>query len=202
MSKLKLSIIKLFVLLLVSNTAFATSISSFEILSTPNEKSFLLTGNTSGEGMITIKIISKESEKVCTLNIKNEVSFEQKYSLKDFEQGTYFIEIEDESKILTQPFIVNNENIEVDADLKSFAFKPQLAFDTSNYLFEINWLKIGNSNSILTIEDEKSNQFFKDKIGNQSLVHQYYDLSKLPAGIYHIKITDGKHTYSQSIEMK
>lgn len=202
MSKFKSRIIKVFLLLFLSNTAIATSINSFEILSNPNKKIFLLTANISGKGVITIKVISKKGENVCSRNFENENSFEQEYSLKDFEQGTYFLQIEDESKIMTQPFIITSDDVDVDNNLKSLAFKPQIGFDSETNLFAVDWLKTDKSKYILTIEDEKSNQFFVDNLTNEQVIHKYYDFSKLPSGRYYITIKDKKYTYTETVEVK
>lgn len=203
MNQLKLIITQICVLILLSSSiTTATSVSSFEVLPTPNEKAFLLTANIAGEGTITIKIISKEGEKVFYKKLNTTTSFQQKYSLKDFKKGTYFLKIEDESKVMTQPFIIISKEIEVDAALKTFVFKPRLKFNSDNYSFAVNWLKSDESNYVMSIKDENSNEFFEDVLKNERIIHRNYDFSQLPNGIYYITIKDGIYTYYKIVEVK
>lgn len=202
MKHLKFVITKVCVLLLfLSNTAVATSVSSFEMLPTPDEKEFLLTAVTSGEGTISIKILDHDEKVIFSKSMKALTSFEQKYSLKDFEKGHYSLVIEDESKIMTQPFTIATA-IEVNSDLKTFIYKPFLKFNYKIESLAVNWMKSDNSDCQFIIKDEKSNVLFKESVENDRLIHRSYDFSQLPNGTYFITIKDGQHTYQEIIELR
>ena len=115
MKNFKLVIAKVFVLvLLLSNTATATSVSSFELLTTPDEKSFMLSAETSGEGKLGIQIRNANDEIVYSKNMKVVGTFQQRYNLMDFEEGNYSLIITDALKIMTQPFTITENEVEVE----------------------------------------------------------------------------------------
>lgn len=199
--KLVIAAVCTFVLFL-GNTAMATSVNSFEVLTTPNEKTFLLTAETSGEGKIAIQILNAQDEVVFSRNIKALSSFQQKYSLKDFEKGNYTLVITDVSKIITQPFAVTNTEIEVNSSTQKTAFKPFLKFNDKVESLAVNWMKSDNSDCSFMIEDEKFNVLFNESVENNGIVHRSYDLSQLPSGTYYIVIKDGNHIYNETIDIQ
>ncbi|MFK7950203.1 MAG: hypothetical protein AB8G11_21615 [Saprospiraceae bacterium] len=202
MKTLKFVIAKVCVLVLfLSNTAVATSVSSFEILTTPDEKAFMLSAETSGEGKLGIQIQNNEGEIVFSRSMKALASFQQKYSLKDFEKGNYSLVITDVSKIITQPFEVTETAVEVNSNLQKTAFKPYFKFNEEVESLAVNWMKSDNSNCKFTIEDEKFNILFDESVENNGMIHRSYDFSQLPKGTYYIIIKDGNHAYNETIDI-
>jgi hypothetical protein len=202
MRNVKSAITKVCMLLLfLSNTAVATSVSSFEMLTTPDEKSFVLSAETSGKGKITIKIQNKKNEVIFSKSIKALSSFQQKYSLKDFEKGAYSLIIADESKIITQPFTITANEIAVNADSKTFTYKPYFRFNDKMESLAVNWMKNDNSDCNFKIEDETFNVLFEESVENSGMIHRSYDLSQLPKGTYYIVIKDGNYVYNETINV-
>lgn len=203
MKTLKFVITSVCVLLLfMSNTAVATSVSSFEMLTTPNEKAFMLSVETSGKGRIAIKILNEQDQVVFSKSMKALSSFQQKYSLKDFEKGNYSLVIEDVSKIVTQPFTVTDIEVAVNSDSKIFTYKPYFKFNENIESLAVNWMKSDNSVCKLIIKDENLNVLFKESVENDSIIHRSYNLSQLPKGTYYIIIKDGNHIYKETIDIK
>lgn len=203
MKTLKFVITKVCVLVLfLSNTAVATTVSSFEILTTPDEKSFMLSAETSGEGRIAIQIRNAQDEIVFSKNMKALGTFQQKYSLKEFEKGNYSLIITDATKIITQPFMVTENEVAVNAKSQQTSFKPFFRFNEKVESLAVNWMKSDNSDCSFTIEDEKFNTLFEESVENDGIVHRSYDLSKLPSGTYYIVIKDGNHTYNETIDIE
>lgn len=203
MKTLKFVMAKVCVLVLfLSNTAVATTVNSFEMLTTPDEKAFMLSAETSGEGKIGIQIRNNQGEIVFSKSIKAVENFQQKYNLKEFEKGSYSLIITDVSKIMTQPFEVTDTKVEVDAGLQQTAFKPYFRFNEKVESLAVNWMKSDDSACELTIEDEKFNVLFEESVENNGILHRSYDFSKLPSGTYYIVIKDGNHTYNETIDVK
>lgn len=203
MKTLKFVIAKVCVLVLfLSNTATATSISSFEMLTTPDEKSFMLSAETKGEGRIAIQIENEQNEIVFSKTMKALSSFQQKYDLKGFEKGDYSLVITDASKIITQPFAVTESEVEVDIDLKRFAYKPYFRFNENVESLAVNWMKSDKSDCKFKIEDDKFNVLFEESVANNGIIHRSYDFSQLPKGTYYVVIKDGNHTYNETIDIE
>jgi hypothetical protein len=202
MKNFKFMITKVCVLVLfLSNTAVATSVSSFQMLPTPDEKEFLLTAKTSGKGKITIEIQNEQHEVVFSKSMKALSSFQQKYNLKDFEKGAYALVIKDVSKTVTQPFSITETTVEVNADLKTFAYKPFFRLNDRVSL-AVNWMKSDDSDCKFTIEDEAFNVLFEENFENDGIIHRSYDFSQLPKGTYYIVIKDGHHVHNETINIE
>lgn len=203
MTNLKLVITKVCVLLLfLSNTAVATTVSSFEMLTTPNEKAFMLSAETSGEGKIAIQIQNEQNEIVFSKNMKALNSFQQRYSLKEFKKGGYSLIITDASKIITQPFTITENEVEVNSGLQKTAFKPYFRFNDEVESLAVNWMKSDNSDCKFTIEDERFNVLFEESVANDGIIHRSYDFSQLPKGTYYIVIKNGNHIYNETINVE
>ena len=172
------------------------------MLTTPDEKTFMISAETAGEGRIEIQILDTKGDIVFSKNMKALSSFQQKYNLKDFAQGDYSLIVTDESKIITQPFQVTETEIEVEAASKTTAFKPYFKYNEKVESLAVNWMKADNSTCEFSIEDENTNVLLEESIENDGTFHRSYDFSELPAGTYYMVIKDGNHTYNETIEIK
>jgi len=203
MTNVKMLMTKVCVLFLfLSNTAFAASVNTFEVLTVPNEKEFLLSAEIASAGVINIAIISENGKVMFSKKQKIDSSFEQKYDLKDFEKGNYFLKIEDETKIINQPFSINETEIEVNSGLKIYTHKPYLKFNENTKSLAVNWMKNDTSDYEMKIEDKNANVLLNESIENDRLIHRRYDFSKLAEGTYYITIKDAEHTHFHVIEVR
>jgi len=202
MTNLKMLMTKVCVLFLfMSNTLIGASVNSFEILTIPNEKEFLLSADIASAGIITITIIDETGNAVFSKKQKTKDSFEQKYDLKDFDKGIYSLKIEDETKIINQPFSITEKEVIVDSKAKTFTYKPYLRFNEATNSLAVNWMKSDISAYEIKIEDEDSNLLLKESLENNQIIHRSYDFSQLKEGTYYITIKDSLHTYYETLEI-
>jgi hypothetical protein len=203
MTNVKMLMTKVCILFLfLSNTAFAAAVNTFEILTIPNEKQFLLSADIASAGTIKITIVNEKGATVFSKTQKAKGSFEQKYDLKDFEKGNYFLKIEDEFKIINQPFCINETEVKVNSGLKIFTHKPYLKFNETAKSLAVNWMKSDTSDYEMKIEDKNANVLLNENIENNRLIHRSYDFSQLTEGTYYITIKDGEYTYFETIEVR
>lgn len=203
MTSAKLLMTKVCLLFLfLSNTAIADSANTFDILTIPNEKEFLLTADIATAGMITINIKNLEGNVLFSKRLKAKDSFEQKYDLNSLEIGSYTLAIEDETKAIMQPFSITATTLEIDATTKATTYKPYLKFHETKKSLAINWMKNDTSDYVMKIQDDNSNTLLEESLKNNRLIHRSYDFSDLPKGTYYITIKDENHTYSKRLEIK
>jgi hypothetical protein len=78
MTNVKMLMTKVCILFLfLSNTAFAAAVNTFEILTIPNEKQFLLSADIASAGTIKITIVNEKGATVFSKTQKAKGSFEQ-----------------------------------------------------------------------------------------------------------------------------
>lgn len=184
-----------------SNPAFGTAISDLEIETLQNHKMFLLSFKTEGRGDVNIKIVDQYEHTIFATSTKKKKSFEKIFNLKQLENGVYTLSIDDEFRVVIQTIRLNFTGLEIDNEQRKQFYKPQVSMSNSGKMLNINWLMNTQRAYQLTIEDESSSILFEHELNNYD-IHQQYNLSSFPSGLYYLTIKNESQVYYKTIKVE
>lgn len=107
----------------------------------------------------------------------------RKYNLKNLPDGNYTLEMSNELRISSKPFVINGNNVMLSPDHKTI-YKP-VVFWQKDYL-DVNLLALG-SESTLKIYNDKGETVYSQVL-NTPAVHKRYNISQLPKGAYTVSV--------------
>lgn len=193
----------LFALMLLSTSQLlATSITSLEIVKAKEEKAFVLSIKSQGQGKAKIKFLDENQNILFSSKIDPTKLFEKKFNLSSLEVGKYTLQVEDELKTTLQPVAINYDGIDINYDSRQVVYKPQLKYNEVKEQLFVNWLINENANFQLDIYDNDLNLLYSHTIKDVFNINKVYTLSQLPRGNYLLKVRGANQVYAKNIEVK
>jgi archaellum component FlaF (FlaF/FlaG flagellin family) len=177
----------------------ASKVTSMEIVPVKNQKVFLLSVKTSGNGNIDMRIKNSKGQLTFSDHQQSLASFVKEINISDFQNGVYTFELEDDFFLNISHFTLSNSGVVVLKEKAVKMCKPMFNWNASRKNFDVNWLLNEPGNVTIEISDNETNIIQQDEIKGQFVVARRYRLFRLPEGTYSVTVKSGERTYSKEI---
>jgi flagellar hook assembly protein FlgD len=182
-------------LLIVSSSI---AVASEAKIRTNGNKTFVLNLTDLSENVeITLK--NKNGQVLFEDVIQGKNEYSKKFDLELLKAGTYFITIEDATKIKTLPLELSQEQLVYDETSLVERYKPHV-MQKGSLLF-VNYFSPEKSNLDICIYNSRGELVYNETLKGDIRLGKSYDFSKSPKGEYTIDLmSDGKY-YSHEISV-
>lgn len=183
----------------VANILTAATFPSIEITKADYEKkiSFLAEG-LSGEA--TLNLLDIKGFTLFTQSSTGQAAFGKILDMKALPDGKYVIEFVTATQEVLQPFTIQSDRISLFTEDQVTRFVPIVK--TSEQFIDVSLL----NNQIATVEVEinrdNGSLVYEEKVKNVLKVQRRYDMSKMEAGLYRVKITTPTKIYFKEVNYK
>ena len=188
-------------LLFFSTFLMSTSITSFEITPNDNEKEFLLSIESSGNGSIDIRIKDNKGKLYVSNHFESMNSFEKRISLADLKDGLYTLEIEDEIFRNVQNLSIQGGKLTVEKGSCVKYNRAQFRWHEDSKKLDISWLMNDFFKSKFTILDEESRRVYDFNFADNYVINKRFDLNALPPGLYTFLIKNDQVSFLETIQI-
>ncbi len=126
-------------------------------------------------------------------------NFEKSFSLKEVNNGMYFVEVENDSQIQITPVLKNDLGVTLIEKAAKFIFKPQYLKDGD--IFKFSLLNTNEEAIKIKMYTENGDEFAKEEGVNDLIIKRTYSTKELPRGSYTLVIHKGKKTFSKDFNV-
>lgn len=181
-----------------ANILTAATFPSIEITKANYEKkiSFSAAG-LSGEA--TLNLLDNEGLTLYTQSSTGQSAFGKILDMKALPDGKYVIEFVTATQEILQPFTIQSDRIQLFTADQITRFVPTVK--TSERFIDVSLL----NNQIATVEIEinraNGSLVYEEEVKNVLKVQRRYDMSKMEAGLYRVKITTPAKTYFREVQL-
>jgi len=182
----------------VANSLTAATFPSIEITKANYEKkiSFSAEG-ISGE--VSLNLLDNEGLTLFTHSSTGQSTFGKVLNMKALPDGQYVIEFITATQEILQPFTIQSDRIQLFTEDQITRFVPTVK--KSERFIDVSLL----NNQIATVEIEinraDGSLVYEEEVKNVLKVQRRYDMSKMEAGLYRVKITTPAKTYFKEVEL-
>ncbi|MEM1407323.1 MAG: hypothetical protein AAGG59_11145 [Bacteroidota bacterium] len=121
------------------------------------------------------------------------------FDVKALPSGEYFLEIEKEDGVKSWSLFVEEDELKIRQQNDLQYHNPTLIQSQDNKLM-VSLLNSTEDGVIINIHHDNNNEvLFQDTLGNDFVIQQIYDLSKLKAGDYTITVQANNRSYTKKI---
>lgn len=125
--------------------------------------------------------------------------FSNKFDLAALPTGTYFFEINGQTKIRVLPFMVSANNVEFIEEATTF-FKPIVRF--KNDIVYVSKFTLTYVDLNIFLYDDDNNLIYNNELSGDSSLALKLNISNLDAGSYNLVLKSGGKMFNEIIEKK
>ncbi len=176
----------------------AATFPSIEITKANFEKkiSFSAEGIT---GEATLNLLDENGVNLYTQLIADQSNYDKILDIEALPDGKYVIEFVTETKEILQPFVIKSDRIQLFTEDQITRFVPIVK--TTGKFIDVSFLndKIGT----IEIEINRNNgpSVHEERMKNVLKVKRRFDMSKMEAGIYTVKVATAARTYFREVRL-
>lgn len=181
-----------------ANILSAATFPSIEITKANYEKkiSFSAEGIT---GEATLNLLDKKGVNLYTQLIADQSNYGKILDIEALPDGKYVIEFVTETKEILQPFVIKSDRIQLFTEDQTIRFVPIVK--TTEKFIDVSFL----NNQIGTIEIEinrdNGSSVHEERMKNVLKVKRRFDMSKMEAGTYIVKVATAAKTYYREVQL-
>ncbi|WP_299523350.1 DUF3244 domain-containing protein [uncultured Lutibacter sp.] len=127
-------------------------------------------------------------------------SFTRKFDLTSLPNGSYYFEIEGQTRISRIPFNVNSTNVDFLKDEESVFFKPIVRMQDNTIL--ISKITLNNEKLNLELYDEDLNLLYTEELVGDIQLQRGLNISKLMVGEYKLVMNSEKRKFEQKVKKR
>ncbi len=182
----------------VANSLTAATFPSIEITKANYEKkiSFSAKG-ISGE--VTLNLLDNKGYTLFTQSSTGQATFGKIMDMEALPDGKYLIEFVTATQEVLQPFVIESDRIRLFTEDQITRFVPTVK--ASEQFIDVSLL----NNQIATVEVEINRDngtlVYEEQVKNVLKVQRRYDMSKMGAGLYRVKITTPAKIYFREVQL-
>jgi hypothetical protein len=191
---MKKTFVLLFAVLLSASVSFANYADSPSFVSFVESKTISVSLRGFADAKLTVKLVDNFGNEIVSKTPSKKLA-NYIFKLDELPEGNYFIEIEDDLRIVMQNVMIVDGAVYVDQIAKS-SFKPTIDFIGKKA--KVNLLSLGEDVTI-TFSDPVGSVVFEENLENQPSVNKVYDFMHLPIGNYFMNIKVGDRSYGYVI---
>ncbi|MEM9300223.1 MAG: hypothetical protein AAGA64_17830, partial [Bacteroidota bacterium] len=147
----------------------------------------------------TISLKDLSGGVIYTEQIEGSKVLRQLFDVKALPSGEYFLEIEKEDGVKSWSLLVEENELKISQQNDLQYHNPTLIQSQDNKLM-VSLLNSAEDAVSININHDNNNEvLFQDALGNDFVIQQIYDLSKLKAGDYTITVQANNRSYTKKI---
>jgi hypothetical protein len=188
--------IVLFTILSVSTT-YAKKMPVDDVIISNTTAAVVVNLGNVGKNVITVKIVNDAQETMMTETVKNAADFIKRYNVAALPSGQYSLVVSRINSQITQPFSVQNGELNLSELDKKVKFFPTLAFKDDK--LDVNvFLGYYGTITVNLINDD-GNKIFSDRNKKVEKLHKRYGFSGVSRGTYTVEVIAGDEAFYYSI---
>jgi hypothetical protein len=197
MKTIKFFFILAFVAILSVSTTYANSMLVDDVIISNTTAAVVVNLGNVGESTISVKIVNDAQEAVMTETVKNTPDFIKRYNVAALPNGQYALVILRVNSRITQPFSVQNGEMNLSELDKKVRYFPAFAF--KNDQLDVN-IFLGYYGTItVNLIDDDGNKVFSDRNKKTEKLHKRYGFSGVSRGTYTVEVIAGDEAFYYSI---
>lgn len=180
---MKKSLKNVLTMLICAATSLAIAGSNPEVsVIDAGQKSFALYINNVESNFVYVSLKDKHGQVLLNDRVKRTDAFARKYNLVNLPAGEYSLLIEDGSKTVTQPIIVDAKALVIPENQMTTVFAP--AVQLSNNKLDFTMLCLNETAVTIVIVDDQGRTDYTATTTEQGSVQRRFDISALGSGQY------------------
>jgi len=148
------------------------------------------------DGSLTVRV-KDSNDHILYSEQFNGSQFSKKYDLKTLPTGSYFFEIEGETKIKLMKFTVNHKNVEFSNEIEKVYFKPVVRRDSD--LIFINMIAMEKEPFTIALYNEGEKLLYKEEMDGIINIGKKLNISKLEKGTYRLLMKSNGKSFTELI---
>lgn len=185
--------------LFTSLTSYASGVEPLVKVEGKDNKTFTLFMNDLKSQQVKIFIKDENGIVLHKEELNINAGYFKKYDLSALPNGSYVLEVEDQSIVKVMPFQVSKSNVEFSNENKTEVFKPYLR--QRGTMVDAMFRSFENKPTTVTIYDSEGNILENEKIAAGENVEKIFDFSNVNAGTYRIDFHNGDRTFSKEVSI-
>jgi len=145
----------------------------------------------------SVKFIDAEGNVIFTDTNSFSESYIKKFNLATLPEGTYYLEIENETKELVYTINIDSETVGIGE--KKESLKP--VFRRNNKKVRFNLLNLDRGAVEIKVLDS-DNRIVFEEVSEEMAVQKVFDFATAPKDAYTIVINEGNDTYYENVVVK
>lgn len=141
-----------------------------------------------------------KNEIIYDSSLSEKTSFRKKFDMTLCPEGSYRLELIDNTKSHVIPLQIINQKLDVLTKQGKTYFMPTL-FQKGNEV-RVNMLALNNESLSISVVDNNDKEIFNDRIANKNNLGRIYDFSKLKAGEYDVLLSSNKNFLRKTVTIK
>jgi hypothetical protein len=187
---MKKTFVLLFATLLSATASFAYASDSPSFVTFVESKTISISLKNFETNGMTVTLLDYSGNEILTKKPSKKLA-NYIFKLDELPNGNYFIKMEDDSRVVKQNVIIDNDLVYVDQVAKS-TYKPKINFVGKKA--KLNVLAL-NEDVTVTFYDVIGNVVFTETMTGQSSINKVYDFMHLPIGSYFLNVSVGKDRF-------
>lgn len=123
--------------------------------------------------------------------------FSKNYNLKEFEEGSFYLEIKEEAKYSRVPFTIRNGEIVIESSNTETYFKPVVYIKGDEVI--VNMLNLDGDNSLqITLLNNESDVLYSAEMEGDKSLGKIMNIEKLERGKYFVVLASNGKQYVES----
>jgi hypothetical protein len=151
------------------------------------------------EGEIQVKVKDIHGETLHSEKFDGAL-FSKKYDLNILPKGTYYFEVEGNTKIKIIPFEVKANEIVYDSAMETVYHKPSIIKE-DKFVY-VSKLTTPSEEFTMTVVDDYDNVLYTETVTGPGKITKKLNLNKLDEGTYRLYVRSGSKVYTESITVK
>ena len=181
-----------------ANILSAATFPSIEITKANYEKkiSFSAEGIT---GEATLNLLDKAGVNLYTQLITDQANYSKILDIEALPDGNYVIEFVTETKEILQPFVIKSDQIQLFTADQTIRFVPTVK--KTEQFIDLSFLNDQIGTIEIQINQANGSLVHEERVKNVLKVERRFDMSKMEAGTYIVKVATSAKTYYRQVQL-